>query len=155
MKKSVAFLTSLLFAVATSAFAQKAEAPKATPAAPAAPAAKAAAAPAAKAAPAAAATPATPAASTTPATPTTPTTKAEPAKAELIDLNSADAKMLMTLKGIGEATADKIIKGRPYSGKDDLVKKKIITEKLYGDIKEQVIAKQAAKDAPKKDDKKK
>ncbi len=152
MKKSVAFLTSLLFAVATSAFAQKAEAPKATPAAPAAPAAKAAAAPAAKAAPAAAATPATPAASTTP---TTPTTKAEPAKAELIDLNSADAKMLMTLKGIGEATADKIIKGRPYSGKDDLVKKKIITEKLYGDIKEQVIAKQAAKDAPKKDDKKK
>ena len=153
MKKSVAFLTSLLFAVATSAFAQKAEAPKATPAAPAAPAAKAAA--AAKAAPAAAATPATPAASTTPATPTTPTTKAEPAKAELIDLNSADAKMLMTLKGIGEATADKIIKGRPYSGKDDLVKKKIITEKLYGDIKEQVIAKQAAKDAPKKDDKKK
>jgi DNA uptake protein ComE-like DNA-binding protein len=63
-------------------------------------------------------------------------------KAELIDLNSADEKTLMTLKGVGEATAAKIIKGRPYSGKDDLVKKKIVSEKVYADIKDQIIAKQ-------------
>ncbi len=78
------------------------------------------------------------------------------AAAEPIDINSADAKTLMTLKGVGDATAEKIIKGRPYGGKDDLVKKKIITEKVYGDIKEQIIAKKAAaKEAPKKDEKKK
>lgn len=76
--------------------------------------------------------------------------------AEPIDINSADAKTLMTLKGVGDATADKIIKGRPYGGKDDLVKKKIVTDKVYGDIKEQIIAKKAvAKEAPKKDEKKK
>lgn len=48
----------------------------------------------------------------------------------------------MTLKGIGEVTAAKIIKSRPYSGKDDLVKKKVLTEKVYGEIKDQIIAKQ-------------
>ncbi len=64
------------------------------------------------------------------------------AKAEPIDLNSADEKTLMTLKGIGDVTAKKIIKGRPYSGKDDLVKKKIVSEKVYADIKDQIIAKQ-------------
>lgn len=72
----------------------------------------------------------------------------EAPKVELIDLNSADKKTLMTLKGVGEVTADKIIAGRGktgYSGKDDLVKKKIITEKVYAEIKDQIIAKQAKK----------
>jgi DNA uptake protein ComE-like DNA-binding protein len=63
-------------------------------------------------------------------------------KAEPIDINSADEKTLMTLKGIGDVNAKKIIKSRPYSGKDDLVKKKILTEKAYADIKDQIIAKQ-------------
>lgn len=69
-------------------------------------------------------------------------TAAKDAKAELIDINSADEKTLMTLKGIGDVTAGKIVKGRPYAGKDDLAKKKIVTEKVYADIKEQIIAKQ-------------
>lgn len=77
-----------------------------------------------------------------------PAAAKEAPKAELIDLNSADKKTLMTLKGVGEVTADKIIAGRGktgYSGKDDLVKKKIITEKVYADIKDQIIAKQTKK----------
>src|SRR5215470_11809937 len=77
--------------------------------------------------------------------------KAEPAKTEPMDINSATEAELATLKGIGEARAKAIVKGRPYKGKDDLVQKKIIPQGVYDDIKDQIIAKQA----PKKDDKKK
>lgn len=70
-------------------------------------------------------------------------TKAAPAaKTDLIDLNSASSAELEALKGIGKVHAAEIIKGRPYKGKDDLVTKKIITEKLYADIKDKIIAKQ-------------
>ena len=48
----------------------------------------------------------------------------------------------MTLKGVGDVTAKKIIKSRPYGGKDDLVKKKVMPEKAYAEIKDQIIAKQ-------------
>jgi DNA uptake protein ComE-like DNA-binding protein len=81
--------------------------------------------------------------------------KADAKKAEPMDINSASEKELATLKGIGEARAAAIVKGRPYKGKDDLVQKKIIPESVYNDIKDQIIAKQApAKEAP-KDTKKK
>ena len=98
-------------------------------------AAKATAAPAAKAAPADAK--AAPAAA-----------KAAPAKEAaapaLMDINSASAKQLATLDGIGEARSAAIVKGRPYSGKDDLVNKKILTQDVYDKIKEKIIAKQKA-----------
>ncbi len=64
------------------------------------------------------------------------------AKTDLIDLNSASAAELEGLKGIGKAHSAAIIKGRPYKGKDDLVTKKIITEKEYAEIKDKIIAKQ-------------
>jgi len=63
-------------------------------------------------------------------------------KTDLMDINSASKDDLMTLPGIGEAHAKKIIEGRPYKGKDDLLKKKIVTQKVYDQIKDKIIAKQ-------------
>ena len=68
--------------------------------------------------------------------------KADAGKTELIDINSATQKELDALPGIGEARAKAIIKGRPYKGKDDLVKKKIIPQSEYDKIKDKIIAKQ-------------
>lgn len=64
------------------------------------------------------------------------------AKTELIDINGATAEELMTLKGIGEARAKAIIKGRPYARKDDLVRKKVVPLSIYDEIKDKIVAKQ-------------
>ena len=79
------------------------------------------------------------------ATPKTTATKSAPAKAALLDLNSASKQELMTLPGIGDALSQKIIDGRPYARKDQLVSKNIIPQATYDKIKDQVIAKQPKK----------
>lgn len=117
MNKLQSLLLSALLVVSVTAFAQDKNATTK------APAATPAAAPA-KTAPAASATPA--------------------AKSAEIDINTASAAELSTLPGIADARSAAIIKGRPYTRKDELVQKKILPQAVYDGIKDKIIAKQKA-----------
>jgi DNA uptake protein ComE-like DNA-binding protein len=59
----------------------------------------------------------------------------------LLDLNSASESQLLDLPGINRPAARKIIEGRPYRDKHDLIDKGILSGATYQKIRDQVTAK--------------
>jgi DNA uptake protein ComE-like DNA-binding protein len=65
-------------------------------------------------------------------------TPAVPSGPPLIDINSADAKALDALPGVGPARAAAIIAGRPYADKHDLVARKVLPANVFSDIEDRI-----------------
>lgn len=56
-----------------------------------------------------------------------------------ININTASISQLDTLWGVGEATANKIVEGRPYSKVEELLVKKVVKANVYERIKDEVV----------------
>jgi DNA uptake protein ComE-like DNA-binding protein len=69
--------------------------------------------------------------------------------ADKLDINTATLDQLKELPGIGDAYSQKIVAGRPYRAKNELVQKKIIPQGVYDKIKDMIVARQS-KAAPAK-----
>ncbi len=81
----------------------------------------------------------------------TAATKKPPAKEiKKVDLNNASLAELKTLPSVGDAEAKKIVAGRPYISKTDLVTKGGLPEGVYLAVRDHVIVNTQRKPAPKK-----
>ena len=57
-----------------------------------------------------------------------------------LDINTATADELKAFPGIGDAYAKRIIDGRPYTAKNQLLTRGILPEATYNKIKDQIVA---------------
>jgi competence protein ComEA len=57
-----------------------------------------------------------------------------------VDINSASKAQLMSLPGIGDAEAKKIIAGRPFRSKARLVADNILSQAAYNALKGRIVA---------------
>jgi DNA uptake protein ComE-like DNA-binding protein len=79
-----------------------------------------------------------------PSSPQSPKKKTTKKTGKTIDLNSAPKAELMRLPGVDEAMAGKIVAGRPYRSKYELVTRGIMPRGALQAIKKQISAHQTA-----------
>jgi DNA uptake protein ComE-like DNA-binding protein len=75
----------------------------------------------------------------------TNTTSAKAPKSARVDINTASKSELRALAGVDDTTAQKIIDGRPYAKKNQLITKKIVSQTTYDTIKGEIVAKKSKK----------
>ncbi|MDD2321850.1 MAG: helix-hairpin-helix domain-containing protein [Geobacteraceae bacterium] len=71
--------------------------------------------------------------------------KKSSAKKNLVDINSATAEQLATLPGLSKEDAKQIIAGRPYTRKNQLKQKNILSAATYDGINKLIVAKRQKK----------
>jgi competence protein ComEA len=74
-----------------------------------------------------------------------PETKKATTKPDRLDINTASPEQLKAIRGLNEAQAKKIIDGRPYKRRGELVTKKVLPQETYDKIKDQISARTATK----------
>src|SRR5215472_8304409 len=57
-----------------------------------------------------------------------------------LDINTASIDQLKSFPGIGDAYAKRIVDGRPYTAKNQLVSKGVLPQGVYDKIKDSIIA---------------
>ena len=80
-----------------------------------------------------------------PQKPVAVTSAAGPSRSSLLDINTATPDQIKQLPGVGDAYTKRIIDGRPYAAKTQLVSRGILPKATYDGIASQIIAKHAAK----------